>query len=95
MLDDLLLAYHDLKDLYDDDVESIETTIDDVESIKTIDYTGSSSSSSSISRSRSNSKRLDHASLKNLMIGLESPSLFSPRAIMLKNEVFLLSLIHI
>ena len=47
MLDDLLLAYHDLKDLYDDDVESKIETIDDVESIKTIDYTGSSSCSSS------------------------------------------------
>jgi hypothetical protein len=217
MLDDLLLAYHDLKDLYDDDVESKIETIDDVESIKTIDYTNNSSSSSnstsikkkkqkkcnssdhhhrihlqrqqppgkwrddltddnnddhdddhdddddddnsvndrnyddewkptsfnnkisikknkkkststmttpkkryrchnddnkvkvktgkegeiswirsssSISRSRSK-KRLDHASLKNLMIGLESPSLFSPRAIMLKNEVFLDSLVDV
>jgi hypothetical protein len=44
------------------------------------------------SSSRS-SKRLDNATLKNLMIGLESPSLFSPRAIMLKNEAFLDSLI--
>ena len=29
------------------------------------------------------------------MIGLESPSLFSPRAIMLKNEVFLDSLVDV
>lgn len=158
-MEDLLWAYHDLKDLYDDDddVESIQSESmgcsspikrqecddhqtqgphekrenddddeendnsdeDDEDRTPTTKNNGSNNNKKITTttktknrhrhqshdgdnekniekekrwiRRRSN-KRLNQASLKHLMVGLESPSMFSPRAIMLKNDAFLDSL---